>query len=583
MKIFRWIKENHVIWFVILAILFFLSRGLALDRYVTTDETPWIMRSGNFYLALGHREFIKTNQSIDPGVTLMIIDTAAFLLDAPQFRGFGEPYFGDYVSFDRFVESKNINPHQILITARELMLLENLILFLIAFGIAVRLVKIIPAVAGFALIALDPYHISLTMLSHLDGQLSCLMLLSILAFLGYLFDGQKPIYMVLSAGAASLGFLTKLPAYALIPFFIVLSLIGILHKWRNGAFKEREQTKKWVKHSIRDLLIWCGVFTVVYFLLWPAMWVDPITMIAKQIRAPFRFADAGSTDTNIAETGLAISTYVNSVLSFLNGFFRRFIYYSNTYLWQTTPIELIGVVIGLLALFLKITFFRTQLNRKISFSLLGFALLYVAMISISSKTSGRYIIPAFVLMDIIAAFGWLALLQLILSIRFRVMRYSAVALVVLNIFFIQIGGDVLVYPYFHSYYNPLLGGAKKAGETRFVGSGEGLDQAGRYLSQKPNAEDLTAMSWYGSGCFSYYFSGKTIIIPTGVGDNEYIAKNIVKADYLVVYTNQWFRRLPPQLFDILDHVEPEHTIWINDIEYVRIYKVDELPPEIYKW
>jgi hypothetical protein len=54
-------------------------------------------------------------------------------------------------------------------------------------------------------------------------------------------------------------------------------------------------------------------------------------------------------------------------------------------------------------------------------------------------------------------------------------------------------------------------------------------------------------------------------------------------DYLVTYINQWKRRIPERLIDALESVPPEHTIWINEIEYVRIYKVDDLPQEFYEY
>ena len=51
-------------------------------------------------------------------------------------------------------------------------------------------------------------------------------------------------------------------------------------------------------------------------------------------------------------------------------------------------------------------------------------------------------------------------------------------------------------------------------------------------------------------------------------DNE----NINSIDYFVTYINQWQRNMPEDLLPELDAQEPEHTIWINGIEYARIYK-----------
>ena len=142
-------KQKKVIWFLLVGIVFVLSRGLGLDRFVTTDETPWLMRSGNFYYALGQRDFIKTDQGINPGVTTMWINTAAFLIEVPEYRGFGQGYFKHYVDFDRFVISKDIDAHQVIVTGRKLMLIENLILFLVAFGFSIRLLGLLLSCAHF--------------------------------------------------------------------------------------------------------------------------------------------------------------------------------------------------------------------------------------------------------------------------------------------------------------------------------------------------------------------------------------------------------------------------------------------------
>jgi hypothetical protein len=575
-NILVWVKRNHILWFITLAATFILTRGLALDRFVSTDETPWFMRSGNFYYALGQRDFAQTNQGLDPGVTTMWINTAAMIIESPQYRAYGQEYFNDYVSFDNFLRSKKIDPHQILITARKLMLIENLILILLSFWIAARLIGIAPAFGAFMLIALDPFHIALTMVSHLDGQLSCLMLLSIFAFLGYCFDKQRFIYLFLSAVTAALACLTKLPGYILFPFFLSIVVIEIIIKKRNRVRKDKDKIYTSAIPNCKGILVWFGIFLLIYIVFWPAMWVDPIGTISKQTNAPFHFLNM---DNKVVNAMASDSNDISQ--SGMITFFERTTYYPNRYLWLSTPVELFGVFLALIFFISKIGFFELLKNRRISIFLVWFAFLYVGSISVISFSGSRYMIPAMVILDVVAAVGWLAVLQLILQFKVRWMSYAGVFVILFSLLAIQLGGDISVYPYFYSYYNPLMGGGEKAGKTIFVGSGEGLDEAGRYLSQKPNASQLTAMSWYGSGCFSYYFSGKTIIMPTKI-DDSYIAGRIVNADYLVVYTNQWFRRTPPGLFDILDQVRPEHSIWINGIEYVRIYKVSELPAAIYQ-
>ena len=48
---------------LVIIIAMLLPRIFELNKFVTTDETIWIMRSSNFYYALGQSEFENTRQS----------------------------------------------------------------------------------------------------------------------------------------------------------------------------------------------------------------------------------------------------------------------------------------------------------------------------------------------------------------------------------------------------------------------------------------------------------------------------------------------------------------------------------------
>ena len=59
-------------------------------------------------------------------------------------------------------------------------------------------------------------------------------------------------------------------------------------------------------------------------------------------------------------------------------------------------------------------------------------------------------------------------------------------------------------------------------------------------------------------------------------------QRLKKSDYLVVYYHhQMARNIPQKLLMDIAGVEPEHTIWLNGIEYARIYQVSDLPDAVY--
>jgi hypothetical protein len=500
----------------------------------------------------------------------MWINTAAFLLEAPEYRGFGQGYFKHYIDFDRFVLSKNIDPHQILITARKLMLIENLVLFLVSFGLSIRLVGLLPSAAGFLLLALDPFHIALTRVSHMDGQLASLMMVSLLAFLVYLRQGQQKVPLIMSAITACLACLTKLPGYFLIPFFGMITMAAVIQK-KKSARELPGVFNTCVKRLLKHALLFIAIIPLVYTALWPAMWVTPGKTIIDQVAEPFIFLvedEDGNEDTqSVGSTPVNFDTV---------HFFRKLKYYPEGILWQTTPVVVFGWLAAVITWNWRKGFFSEISNRRSAYYFLLFATIYIAAVTLIDKRNPRYIIPAYSLLVLVAGYGlystalWLSEIKLNWVKRMAFISLSAAILI------FQVLPVLVTYPYFYSYYNPLMGGSRKAGVTLFVGSGEGLDEAARYLNTKVDAQNLTAMSWYGSGCFSYYFSGTTIILPTRIGD-KYIYENAGKADYLVIYNNQWLRQIPPELFKALATITPEKSIWINDIEYVRIYKIAALP------
>lgn len=132
-------------------------------------------------------------------------------------------------------------------------------------------------------------------------------------------------------------------------------------------------------------------------------------------------------------------------------------------------------------------------------------------------------------------------------------------------------GAAQVYPYYNSYYNPLLGGMERAARVWSIGWGEGLDQAGLYLNSHPNAAGLRVISWYGDGCFSYFFRGRTVNM-----DKNTSLADLKQMDYAVIYYQQWQRQEPgPEILDYLESLTPLEIIRVQGLELVRIYQLRE--------
>jgi len=303
----------------------------------------------------------------------------------------------------------------------------------------------------------------------------------------------------------------------------------------------------------------------VFVLLWPAMWVNPLGVLLEI------FASAGG----YAAEGHSSPVFFNGQV-FPDGISgpRFFYFYPLTYLWRTTPVTLLGLLAAAWAFFSKQELFSRPGVRRTLFGLLIAALVFYLGMNLGSKKFDRYLLPVYAPFNIIAALGWTAA-ALWLKERLPAFyaRFVPGALLVLVVFF-QAWSSLSIFPYSLAYYNPLLGGSRIAPRVMQVGWGEGLDQAAIYLNQKEGAQNLDVFTWYQNGPFSFFFEGNS----RKISDGDFTSSDwqtLAGSDYLVIYIHQWQRDLPAELLEHIKSWQPEHTVWINNLEYVKIYKVPD--------
>ncbi len=249
-----------------------------------------------------------------------------------------------------------------------------------------------------------------------------------------------------------------------------------------------------------------------------------------------------------------------------------FFFYPVSLLWRSTPAVLIGLLAALAAFARRLQPFSEPQARRTVTWLLFSVFLFTVLMNFGSKKFDRYLLPVYPPLDLIAGVGWVAIAQWFQSRKPGFLHRYSVPLILSAAIGVQMLGALGSHPYYLTYYNPLMGGARKAPQVMMIGWGEGLDQAARYFNQKPDAGEIEVASWY-RGSFSYFFPGETIGIPALSEISDNWLEDLLDADYAVVYIQQWQRGTPRSMLDILDRQEPEHSIWINGLEYVRIYKL----------
>ncbi len=556
----KWYQKWILLLIVSISIL--LPRMLDLDQYATTDETLWLQRSANFYYALGQRDFEQTYQDKHPGVSIMWAGAAGFFVNYPEYRGMGQGYFLP-LEFHDFLDKEGKEPLELLVAGRTFLVIGTAVFFIAAFIITEKLIGKLPATLGFLFIAFDPFLIGLNTILHPDNLLPSLMLLSSVSYIAYLYKGRKNVYLIISAVAAAGSWLTKYAGLFLIPYIGLLTLIETIEL--KITFGES------IKRFTRSLLFWFLLAIIVFMALWPSAWVNPEQTFSSIIE----------TFNSGFGTRSKLPTLLNSQIVPLGD--HNYSFYLVHYLWRTTPIAAIGIGLALIG------FFTSRKNpgiihhHKFIFMLLLFSFFFTLAMSMGNLKADRYIGSIFPVLDLVAAIGWVGIFNTI-HIRLK-NKYKPTHVKVVSVIFICIvvGTQLLIvvrmHPYYWSYYNSIMGGSIKAPEIIDVGYGEGLDQAAAYLETKPNAIDLTVLSWYGTGPFSYFFSGKTkdMIIRSYWHENNAI--KLTESDYIVIYVYQWQLQYTQPLLDVLANIEPEFLAVINNIEYAKVYNVDDIPQE----
>jgi hypothetical protein len=564
-------RDSFII--LLLVIVLLVPRLISLDKFVTVDEPSWMGYGANTYYAVGQRDISAMVTKYTPGVTTIWFGAASVHLLFPEYRGFGQGYlWDDDLGVASIMAENGQPPIEILVSGRVFTIVWITVGLVLVFIYSRRLLGFLPALASVLLISLEPYYLGHSRLLTHEGLISTLLILSVLSFAAYLYRGRRKTDLLVSAFAGSIACLTKSTSTIIIPFMVLMSIIAYYEqniKKKHGRHKKKTRFR--LRHVLVPLFIWLGGFIAVYVALWPPMWTAPLETLDHIYGSAFRFVFAGA-KTSGGAAGEPISSFLN-----LQGFSSYF----RVMLTRTTPIVWLGFLIGIInKLFNKKTF-AADVNKRIVFYLLLFGGLFYFMMSLgANKFSPHYVMTTMVCLMYIAGIGLAVAIQWIKE-RTAIQKVGVPVFLGILILF-QAYSLVSYYPYYYPYVNPIVASINRGffSPTK-SGYGEGIDLAAEYLSQKPNAEKLRVMSWY-AGILGYLFPGEVEHIkPLPMWPEESVQK-LQRSDYLVIYYEAQLRRnLPEKLMHDLANVIPEHSISMFGTEYVRIYRVSELPDSVF--
>ncbi|MEK6223180.1 MAG: glycosyltransferase family 39 protein [Chloroflexota bacterium] len=543
-----------------LGVLIVAPRLPRLGYYTTADEPQYLKTAAKFFHTFQNKDFSDSPKGFHPGITALWAGYGGFAIGYPDYADRENPSIGDTGLIFTLLR-KGTSVIEVLAYARFWMILMQASLLILSFILLIPLVGKWPAFLSIAFVSLDPFFFAHSRFLGVDGLLGNIMFTSALATVNY-FRSKKQSYLYLAGGLTGLGILTKTPALFM---FGILGIGLLLQFWRELKTDRKSNLISSVFHKlITPLTLYSISALVVVYALWPALWFDPNSFWELMV---FTIESVGG--------GHSTATFFNGEVVQTGNFgLEYFYFYPLIYLWRTTPGILIGVI-GAIVLVWK-----NESKQAKNIGLLAvYAFLYLLAISLSAKKFDRYLLPIFPPLAVIASLGWIWIAEKTANIINKANRKLVIGAVIGVGFLFQAVPLVSTFPYYISYYNPLMGGGKAAPQVMMIGWGEGLDEAARLLNEIPGITEKNVYTWY-PHIFDYYFFRKVntrsnyFEISGTLSDEQF--EDFINADFAVIYVHQMQRSMSPKVLAYLDGEKPSQSVWIDGIKYVQIFDLKKI-------
>jgi 4-amino-4-deoxy-L-arabinose transferase-like glycosyltransferase len=513
-----------------------------LPRAIQPVSRPlvWYLRSAHFIDAVLAGDWGNTVYSEHPGVALMWPAAVGLKL---YWALSGITPAAESVPPD-FEPTHFFDPVDVAEIAAALLPLALLISLSIvgAYFLLRRLFGGTTAVVATLLLAISPYYLAQSKILHLDAWMATLMLLSALVLLLYRRE-RRARWLLLSAALGGLALLTKPTALFLVPFCGLVLLVS--------AIRNRQPVLRFTLYVSRSLFAWLLIAALVYFALWPAMWVDPVRAL-KAVESGLVRHTGTAHDTPTFFLGQI--TYEDPGPGF----------YLVAMLFRTGEIELlfagVAAVVGIVYLWRRRKLSQAGVDYLLLLAYVGF---FLAQMSLGAKKMPRYVLPAILALDVLAAAGIVAWARALAGRGLR-LAWALMALPLL----VQVVLVLPLHPYYGTTANWLAGGPQAAARAILTGEeGEGLAELAATLNARPDAESTTVAAQL-KHVFNQYFHGTTLDIYERPADYFVFHRNYTGRDYKV---EQW-----DDLWERYAARTPEQESAFGGVSYAWLYP--ELSP-----
>ncbi|MBD1903588.1 glycosyltransferase family 39 protein [Coleofasciculus sp. FACHB-125] len=531
-------------------------RILAITVPINSDEVLWMTRGSTFIQNLLEGDLTGTYRRHHPGVTNMWVIGSSMLANCrlqqqfPSLLGLNQP-----LDLDACFNQVQF-PMLFYVLPR---LLQGAIASACMVGFYIltkRLLGQSVALCSLSLLLLEPFFLAYQRYLTTDALMADFSILALLLFLLYLRSDRYRRQLLVASGVfMGLATATKVTALFILPAIAIWIVLIELGHWRT-SFPQRG----W-KQQLVDLRWWGLSILGTFVLIWPATWVSPSYVVAQIYKGLLKESDRG-------------------LLFFLGQITDSpgLLFYPLVLAYRLSPVLQVGLVAFLAILLIpKLRRHQKRMPELTALTLVPLSVLLI--LSASDSKIDRYINLFLPVLALLSAVGWLEMVVWVgrgaEALRCRFGKHhigqwginrgvtTAIAL-----FLFQLIILVPYYPYYLSYYNPLLGGSRAAKQIFMIGQGEGLDLAAKWLNQLPNAKEIKVASWYSSS-FAAYFHGQTLPIEKDILPDP---QPWTTANRVVLYYNQFQRQLPePKAIAYFAPQQPLYAARLHDIDYARVY------------
>jgi energy-converting hydrogenase Eha subunit B len=544
-------------WYYLLVVfvLAALPRLWQLDYFLMVDENLWYQRSAHFLQGLVSGNLAQTVQSGHPGVTAMWSGAIGLLLHYAQSALPGETL----VQFAARMTTTPATLATLQLLRLPLALLSALVVVL-AFGLGRRLLGTGAALAGAALMAFEPLYLAHCRVLHHDSPAAGFSLLAVLGWLLYLKE-RRHRYLLLAGLGIGLAVLSKVSSVFLLGF-AGLTLLPV-------AWRERRQWLSAVRAVAVPWLKLAGIVCLVMVLVWPALWAAPGTTLNTVLG--FIAHEKGAHASGTFFMGQPVPD-------------AGPLYYPVSLAFALTPLTLVGLALAVISLGLVWVRVRrfgvpaVKSDQRWATWLLVYVILFIVFMSLIGKKQERYVLPAVVVIDMLAGWGWTRIRYQISNGKYQmanvksqiaVLKWPALSLSLVLVALLAVGQAVFAWrtaPYYSTFYNPLLGGAAQAQKVTLIGRGEGLERAVRYVQDQSGDQVPRVSSWYGT-TVTILFGGEVDV--SDVSHPQYL----LRSDYIIFYINQLQRQLPrDSIIRYVTRDAPLYTARLAGIDYAYVYQ-----------